>query len=151
MREASAHAAQVDAWVRELPQGLAPEQLVSVFEQSFFALWRRAELTLGEVTVAAIAERVLHDASVEFPLLAALKADDGVQFGELRGLVKREDATQLREGMRSTLTQFLTVMGNLTANILTPALYSELSLVGVTDLSPNGDRPPGGPTGQAKG
>ena len=136
--------APVEAWVDRVTKTLAPEQLVVAFEQGFAALWRRAESTLGEVTVSAIAERVLHDVAEQFPVLAALKveAGAGVQFGELRGKVRPEDAAHLRDGIRATLIQFLTVMGNLTADILTPALHGALNQVSVEDLSANGDHPP---------
>jgi hypothetical protein len=144
MRDPSQHAADVDSWIERLPPNAAPEQMVSAFEQGFAALWRRAQRTLGEVTVSAIVDRVLHDVSAQIPLLAALKVENdiGVQFGELRRRLRPEDVEQLRKGMRSTLVQLLTVMGNLTADILTPALHVELSSVRVEDLSPNGDRPP---------
>ena len=144
MREPTEHTVHVDTWVDRLPRTLAPEQLVSAFEQGFTALSHRAENTLGEVTVSAIADRVLHDVAAQFPLLAALKVEEGtgVQFGELRRRVKPEDAEHLREGIRLTLIQFLTVMGNLTGDILTPALHTALHRMRVEDLSTNGDRPP---------
>jgi hypothetical protein len=144
MREPSEHTAYVDTWLDRFPKALTPEQLVSAFEQGFTALSQRAQRTLGDVTVSAIAERVLHDVSAQFPLLAALKVEAGVgvQFGELRHRVQPEDAEQIREGMRLTLIQFLAVMGNLTADILTPALHVELSGARVEELSTNGKRPP---------
>lgn len=144
MGDPSQHAAYVDTWVDQLPGTLAPEQLISVFEQGFNALWRRAQRTLGEVTVAAIADRVLRDASQQYPVLSPLKveADIGVQFGDLRRRIRQEDIEQLREGMRLTLTQLLTVLGNLTADILTPALQMELNGVRVVAPSANGNKPP---------
>jgi len=146
MREHSEHTAYVDTWVERLPDTLAPAQMVSAFEQGFAALWRRSESTLGDVTVSAIADRVLHDVSVEVPLLASLKVKEGigVEFDALRRQVKPEDVEQLRAGMRATLIQFLTVMGHLTADILTPALHVELSNARVEDLAtfhPNGGPP----------
>lgn len=140
----SEHAAHVDTWVDRLPESLTPDQLVSAFEQGVGALWRRAQHTLGEVTVSAIADRVLHEVSAQVPLLAVLNVEDGVgvQFGALRRRVRPEDAEPLREGMRATLILFLTVMGNLTGDILTPALHVELSGARVEDFSTNGDHPP---------
>lgn len=126
-----------------VPSGAAPEQLVAAFEQGFNTLWRRTHVTLGDVTLFAVVDRVLRNASDQFPLLAALQMEDGigVQFSELRRRVKPEDGEQLRQGMRSTLVQFLTVTGNLTAEVLTSALHGELAKVGLEDLAAGRDRP----------
>jgi hypothetical protein len=137
MGERLAHAGHVDTWMERLPTHLTSEQLVSAFEQAFTALWRRAQQTLGAVTLSAIVDRVLLDVSARFPLLATLKLEDGVgvQFGELHQRARAEDAEQLRKGMRLVLIQFLTVIGNLTGEILTPALHVELSNARVEDLT----------------
>src|SRR6476661_7289565 len=105
MSDSSEHAAYVNTWVERLPGSLAPDQLVSAFEQGFGVLWRRSERTLGDVTVSAIADRVLDDVSAEVPLLAVLKVEHrvGIQFGELRRRVRAEDVDQIREGMRAVL------------------------------------------------
>ena len=135
--EHSEHAAYVDTWIARLPKQLTPGQMVSAFEQGFTALWRRAARTLGEVTVSAIVDRVLHDVSATFPLLSGLKVQNGVgvQFGELRGNIRPEHVDQLREGMRAMLVHLLTLVGNLTADVLTLALHVELSNVRVEDLT----------------
>jgi hypothetical protein len=39
------------------------------------------------------------------------------------------DAIELREAIRFVLVELLTVLGNLTAEILTPALHAEISRV----------------------
>jgi hypothetical protein len=111
--------------------------MVSAFEQGFGALWRRASRTLGDVTVSAIVERGLHDVSANIPLLTALKVENGVgvQFGGLRRNLRPENVDQLREGMRSTFIHLLTIIGNLTGDILTPALHVELSNARVEDLT----------------
>jgi hypothetical protein len=140
--EHSEHAAHVDTWIERLPNHLAPEQMVSAFEQGFTALWRRSARTLGDVTVSAIVDRGLNDVAATFPLLRALKVENGVgvQFGELRRNIRPEHVDQLRQGMRSMLIQLLTIMGTLTADILTPALHAELGNARVEDLTAAGDR-----------
>jgi hypothetical protein len=135
--EHSEHAAHVDTWIARLPKHLTPEQMVSAFEQGFSALWRRTSRTLGDVTVSAIVERGLHDVSANIPLLTALKVENGVgvQFAGLRRNIRPENVDQLREGMRSTFIHLLTIIGNLTGDILTPALHVELSNARVEDLT----------------
>lgn len=128
MLEESPHTAAVDGWLERLPERITPEQLVSAFEQAVDSLWRRTEFTLGSITLSAIVARVLHDVSGECPLLATLKLADGtgIQFDELRQRVRAEDVEHLRKGMRRFLLQFVGVIGNLTGQILTPALHAEL-------------------------
>ncbi len=132
MNEESKHAASVDAWMGRLPKSAAPEQLVSAFERGFGAMWRRTQVTLGSVTLSAIADRVLHDASQDFPLLAVLKianGDAGIDFTDFRKRVTAQDAPHLRDGIRALFVRFLTVIGNLTGQILTPALHASLDQV----------------------
>jgi hypothetical protein len=47
---------------------------------------------------------------------------------------------ELAEGMRFVLVEFLTVLGNLTADVLTPALQAELSKVTLEGRRGPGDK-----------
>ena len=132
MPDAARHAASVDAWLRRSGKGLPPPALLRLFELAFAALWSRTEVTLGEVTLTAIAERVLHDASERFPLLSSLEVEptSGLRCDTLRAQLGTARDAQLREALRYVLVAFLTVLGNLTAEILTPDLHAELAQVG---------------------
>ena len=45
------------------------------------ALWNRANLTLGEVTLTAIVDRVLYSAAEQFPPFESLKVEPaGIDF-----------------------------------------------------------------------
>ena len=92
-------------------------------------LWARTTTTLGDVTLTAIAERVLYNAAQAFPLFASLKVEPsvGVPFRELRERLGSVPDAELIAGSRFVLVQFLTVLGNLTAEILTPELHAALS------------------------
>jgi hypothetical protein len=129
--EDAKHAAQVDAWIKRVPDALAPRDVVPAFEEAFAALRRRTQVTLGVVTLSAIVHRVLHDVSKDFPLLAVLKIDDGsrLHFHNLRKPLSSQDMQLLREGMRAFLVRFLTLVGTLTGQILTPMLYRALDEV----------------------
>jgi hypothetical protein len=133
------HTKCVTEWLGQAAISLSTEQLVDLFEQAMIALWNRAHVTLGTVTLAAILDRVLYTATEKFPLFESLKIGNaGVDFG---GLGEREPATamsnsQLAEGIIYVLVEFLSVVGNLTAEILTPALHAELSKVRLNDSAP---------------
>jgi hypothetical protein len=130
-RDSNAHATLVDAWLDRSAKDLAPEVVVHLFEGAFVALWTRTKTTLGEVTLTAITERVFYNASEKFSVLSSLNVgpDASISFGDLRERMKAASAAELLQGVRFVLVEFLTVLGNLTAEILTPELHAELANV----------------------
>lgn len=135
MRDRGKHAAFVDAWLERSAKDRSPEVLLQLFEAGLGALWARTKTTLGEVTLTAIAERVLHDASQEFPFFSSLGVEPatGINSRELRQRIGRAHDSEVMKGIRFVLVEFLTVLGNLTAEILTPELHSELNKVAAPD------------------
>jgi hypothetical protein len=127
----SNHAALVDAWLKRSAKDLSPEDLLRLFEAALGALWARTKITLGEVTLTAIAGRVLYNTSEAFPIFSSLRVEPtgGIPFRELRDRITSEHGPEVMEGIRFVLVEFLTVLGNLTAEILTQELHSELSNV----------------------
>jgi hypothetical protein len=142
------HAACVDAWLERSGKGLSSESLLRLFEAALGALWTRTKTTLGEVTLTAIAERVLHNASEKYSLLWSLKVEPsgGIQCRELRERIGSVEASELREATRFVLVELLTVLGNLTAEILTPELHAEIYNVVVPEAIRVGKATPGQPT-----
>lgn len=132
MIEANDHGACVGAWMGLLAKDAPPGRLLEFFEQGFAAMWRRALATLGDVTLTAILDRVLYNAAERFPLLAPLEMDEsGLRTEKLRARIDGLDRDQLHDALRFILVEFLTVLGNLTAEVLTPALRSALAKVAV--------------------
>jgi hypothetical protein len=125
----SEHEACVDKWMDECAAStLNAAQMLSLFERAMGVLWDRARQTLGNVTLAAIVDRVLHTATERIPLLVALRLEENaLHWDELRA--RARDENEVARGMRFVLVEFLTVLGNLTADILTPALHADLSRV----------------------
>lgn len=107
--------------------------LLALFERAISAIWQRAQVTLGDVTLAAIVDRVLYTAAARFLAFEALTVEtSGVRFDELTG-VDDLGADELAQAIRFTMIELLTVLGHLTAEILTPALHAELSRVTLDD------------------
>lgn len=122
----------VASWIERTAPGLSGEEHVQLFEMSLAAMWTRSQRPLGDVTVAAIMDRVVCTAVERFPVIAGLRVEaSGVSCLELRARAAETDDAQLLEAMRFVLVEYLTVLGNLTADIFTPALRAELSAVAI--------------------
>ncbi|MFE8595941.1 hypothetical protein KYC5002_38810 [Archangium violaceum] len=127
------------AWRDGWGSSLSPEALVNVYERALDALWRRAHLSLGEITLMAIVDRVLHDGTGKFPHLAALKVEtSGVQFEGLRLASPGLATALLDESLAFLVVELLRVFGTLTGEILTPGLHAELSKVRVHPVDDKG-------------
>lgn len=138
------HHACVNAWLARF-EPWSPERLLAALERGFSAVWRRAHRTLGEVTLGAIAERVLHSAAEKFPNFARLAVDpSGLRCGGLREHAEELPVDELHVGVRFVLVEFLVVLGNLTADVLTPALHAELSKIGPDESLEDDAEPRGG-------
>lgn len=124
------HGACVEALLGDFPT----ERLFSVFEAAFNAIWQRALISLGNVTLSAIVDRVLYNAAEQHPLLSALKLlRDGVDCRELSRKIGPLEQEPLAPSLRFVLVELLTVIGRLTAELLTPAMHEALSALGAAD------------------
>ncbi|MFY0582419.1 hypothetical protein ACN28S_56375 [Cystobacter fuscus] len=117
-----------------------PPALLDLFERALDALWRRAHMSLGEMTLMAIVDRVIHQGSEKFPPLARLEVKtSGVHFAELRHSAQMLDRELLEESLVFLVYELLRVFGTLTGEILTPGLHAELQKVrGPSAASPEG-------------
>src|SRR5690242_6000817 len=111
MEHRNTHQAVVAAWLRRAPH--EPERLRRAFQTTFAALWQRTMLTLGDVTLNAITDRVLHVASQQFPAVGSLELGDGKLRWSDSPPAPGGDPGLLDEGVQFFLVEFLTVLGNL--------------------------------------
>lgn len=128
------HRACIEALTRQTGQDMPPDRLLRLFEGAFNAIWRRAQATLGDVTLTAIVNRVLYNATEQYPALSVLKVTgDGIDCSEIDRALDGLAPQPLADGLRYVLVELLTVIGNLTAEILTPALHEAVSAVTEAD------------------
>lgn len=140
MSDEQGHSASVAAWLDRVGREVSAESLVLSFEKAFEAVWRRTHKTLGDVTLTAILDRVLHVTIEKYPALSSIKMEAaGISCHGLRERAGALDRAELEAGLCFVLEEFLTVLGNLTADILTPPLHLELSKVEPDEKS-NGAR-----------
>ena len=133
MADDSVHIKYVREWMKHASR-LSPDELAELFEKAMSALWQRTYSALGDITVAAIVDRVLYNATEKYSILGSLKLGaKGIDFTEFLEQAGSLHDGELREAIQFVLVELLTVVGNLTAEILTPALHSELSSVSLKD------------------
>ena len=126
----SDHRNHVNVWMQQAGEGLSSDQLLDLFEQAMRRLWNQASLTLGDITLIAVVDRVLFYAAERFPPFESIKVEPpGIDCRELRKNQDFGDDRELEDAIKFVLIEFLIVVGNLTAGILSPALHAELSKV----------------------
>jgi len=146
MVDAREHSACVDEWMARAASRVPSERLLGVFDLGFATLWSRAHQTLGDVTLMAIVDRVLYIAIEQYPFLSALKVDPtGLRCQELQQRAGSVHRDQLAAAVRFVLVEFLTVLGSLTAEILSPALHAELLKVAPAEAVSDDNGSQGGP------
>jgi hypothetical protein len=128
MADGDVHGACVDAWLASGVGRLPHDRLLVAFEQCCGRIWRRANRTLGEVSLTAIVDRVLHLAAEQHPVLSALTLDaGGVHAGHLLAQADEAGIAELAAAVRFFLVELLTLIGTLTGEILTPALHAAVA------------------------
>jgi hypothetical protein len=128
MPEQTEHAVQVLAWLDTATAGLPPAELVALFEIVLARLWRCASRTLGEVTLVAVADRVVFSSVERFPVLTGLVVGrDGVSFDGMKAHAAEHRVEALRPAMQVVLVELLTLLGKLTGEILTRSMHQELA------------------------
>jgi hypothetical protein len=121
------HAHAVGVWLQKISSSLTPEQFVNAIEEVFDNLLDKTQITVSEVTLSAVLDRVLYNSCVKYPILNELKLDDAkLNFGGFKKNLKSASQSEIKEAFQYFVTEFLFVIGNLTGEILTPMLYSEL-------------------------
>lgn len=130
MIDETRHSACVRSWFSQAAAASTLEIFLMDFEQAFAAVWRRAHVTLGNVTLSAILDRVIHNASERCSMLSLLTVDEtGLRCQALAESAPGLEQEQVEQGLQLVLVEFLTILGNLTAEVLTPALHAELAKV----------------------
>jgi len=122
------HAERVDGWFNQVKEDAPAADLIALFESAWGALWRRAEGAVGEIVLESIGGVIHANGEARFSFLAPLKLGKAEVSG--KPLLESADALdrrQLLEALSFLLAEFLTVLGDLTDQILIPGLYAELA------------------------
>jgi hypothetical protein len=124
------HLEQVEAWEKVNCENLSAQETVSIYSTAILAIRQRSLATLSSVTLTVVEDRALHQSLEKYPFLSEIKLlADGINFDDLHKASGRIRVPELKEAMRHFLIEFLTVLGNITADVLTAPLHRELTQV----------------------
>ena len=129
----SGHREFVESWLRRRAGTSSAPQLAG---DALAAVWERAQRSLSDGPLQALARCALDAAAKEFPVLADLRV--GARGFEL-GACAEAPPNELLAGLGGLLVEFLCLMEETSGAILAPALEAELLRVARTP--PQGLRP----------
>lgn len=128
------HKELVNLWEEKNTKDLRDEQLIQVYGGAFQAIERCSLATLSRVTINVVIDRVLHLGSGKFPILLLVEIElSGLSLKGLIQNIKNYKTEEIKETFSYLLVEFLTVIGNITSDVLTASLHK--SLMGVTSES----------------
>jgi hypothetical protein len=109
---------------------LGGEELLELFEKALNELWSTARGPVSAITLTAIVDRVLFDASALHPEVLDLEVQDrGISFKHFRKRRIRMKPEALLAVTRLVLTEFLAIIGSITSDVLSPSLHVALAQV----------------------
>lgn len=126
----------IDAWLEQAAKGLPSEGLAFVFGETLKALSKRASLTLNKNTLMAIFKRVVYQCSEKYPLLSVLKIESsGILSDQFSIQFSQVDPAELKEAFRFLITELITILSNLTADILPTSLEEQKASIEMSTAS----------------
>lgn len=126
----NSHALQVYAWENENGHGLSSEEIVHLFSSAIHAIEKRSLATLSSITLMVILDRALFECQEQFPILKSVHLEEkSINLAVLLEKNKNFNTENLRNALRHLLIQMLTVLGNITADILSAPLHKTLMTV----------------------
>ncbi len=122
---------QVEIWEKKNVEGLRISEKAELYCKAIYAVEQRTLKTLSSVTLEVVLDRALIQSQEKFSLLTSIKVlPKGLEFSDfLKSEHFQKPNEELIHALRHLLVEILTVLGNITAGILTKPLHDELSKV----------------------
>lgn len=122
------HEAKVRVWLKETTTGMDASELIDHFEYAITVIWSRAADTVSDVTVAAVFDRVLTEAVHLHPCLALYNIQNGhLKLDKCRTELMLKTNEEIAQIMLFVFTEFLTILGNITAEVISNQMHKSLS------------------------
>lgn len=120
------HRRIVEKW-ESSSASLSDDQKIRLFVKAFGKIEERALKTLSSVTLHVVLDRVISQSAEKFPFLSEVKIEaQGLTFDHLLRNINNHNSENVIEALRSLLIELLSVLGSITADILTSPLHKAL-------------------------
>ncbi len=127
LNQNSAHRDIVILWEEKNIKDLGTDQAIQVFGNALQTIERRCLITLSSVTVQVVLDRIIHQGIEKFPLLVEVTLEStGLNFSSIHQKKEHYNAHEINNAFRYLLIELLTVIGNITSEVLTAPLHKEL-------------------------
>ena len=128
------HLKQIEAWKKK-NSNLSEKELPQLFINGIVAIHRKSLMTLSNVTVTAVVDRILHECQERFPALDTITNNSsGLHFKTFSDQIITEKPKDIQVALQEFLLELLEVFGKITAGILTKKLHQELMTVTIQAL-----------------
>jgi hypothetical protein len=122
------HSTTVEEWITSLPPKSGKHKIYGKLEKAFIRIFDKAAVSVSEITLIPVLDRILYNSSEKFPLLSKIKiSKDRPDFSDLKKSLKKYDEKEIKTAFHYLLTEFLMVLGYLTGEQLTPLLHKEFN------------------------
>lgn len=121
------HLEHINDWLEKAANGLPSDKLARLFGETLKRFSNRASQTLNNTTLLAILKRVLYLSAEKYPVLSKLKVEStGIATDQFKDQFNNVDPKELTDAFRFLMNELLTMLGELTANILPTTLEEQL-------------------------
>ena len=125
--QSNPHKVLVDLWEEQNTKDLQDEQLIQVYGAAFQSIERSCLSTLSIVTIKVVIDRILHLGSEKYSILSLATFEaSGLSLKGLNQNNKNYKTEELKDALSYLLVEFLTVIGNITSDVLTTKLHNKL-------------------------
>lgn len=123
------HFNHINSLLDKAAEGLPSQGVACLFGQALKNLSHRASLALNNVTLLAILKSVLQQSADKYPVLKKLSVDSsGISVDQFEHQFSEDDRSELTESFHFLINELLTVLSELTGDILPASMEIENSI-----------------------
>ncbi|MBY0415719.1 MAG: hypothetical protein K2Q18_16210 [Bdellovibrionales bacterium] len=127
LNQNSTHQDVVILWEEKNIKNLENDLAIQVFGNAIHCIERRCLITLSSVTLQVVLDRIIHQGIEKFPILVEITLEkEGINFTKIIQKKDHYKIGEIQDAFRYLLIEILTVIGNLTSDVLTTPLHKEL-------------------------
>lgn len=121
------HQELVRLWEDKNINNLSTDQIIQVYGCALLAIEQRCLATLSSVTIHVVLDRIIYQGLERFPFFKEISLEPtGLSLNNFIQKKELYDLKDINTAFRYLVVELLTVIGNITSEVLTVALHREL-------------------------